>query len=63
MSTTKQTGPTVEERERLYYQLKFLAIVAESIPHISDQFTEKAAYGMELFIDDIATRIFPEAKS
>ena len=58
--TARQTGPTLKERERLFYQLKFLAIVAVSIPAISDQFTDHAAYGMELLLEDMAERIFPE---
>ena len=55
-----QVGPSFKERERLFYQLKFLAIVAVSIPAISDQLTDHAAYGMELLLEDIAEQIFPE---
>ena len=54
------TPPTFEERERLYYQLKFLAIFAEAIPEISEQITDQAAYGLEMIIEDMADRIFPE---
>ena len=62
MSNATLNGPALEERERIYYQLKFLAIAAEGIPHISDLLTEKAAYGMGLILDNIAERIFPEIR-
>ena len=60
MSNTEHTAPTFEEREKLYYQLKFLALVAGKFPVIREQITDHAAYGMEILLEDMAERIFPE---
>ena len=55
-------GPDKPERERIYWQLGFIASVVGDMPNMESEFSVNDCCGIMTLLYEIADKVFPEGK-